>query len=44
MFYVYFPFHLLNAQESEKDAVKKVVEGFFEAFHNQDSVAMKKYM
>lgn len=32
------------AQEGDKEAVKKVVENFFEAFHQQDSVAMKKYM
>lgn len=32
------------AQESDEEAVRKTVEGFFEAFHNQDSVAMKSYM
>ncbi|NKI32508.1 nuclear transport factor 2 family protein [Croceivirga thetidis] len=32
------------AQDSEKESVKKVVEGFFEAFHKQDSMAMKSYM
>ncbi|MEO0573448.1 MAG: nuclear transport factor 2 family protein [Bacteroidota bacterium] len=35
---------LVKAQDSDKEAVKKTVEGFFEAFHNQDSVAMKKYV
>lgn len=39
-----FSLSYVNAQESEKEVVKKVVEGFFEAFHNQDSIAMKKYM
>ncbi len=34
----------LCAQESEKAAVKKTVESFFEAFHNQDSVAMKRFV
>lgn len=32
------------AQDSEKESVKKVVEGFFEAFHKQDSMAMKSYV
>lgn len=32
------------SQDAEKDAVKKVVESFFEAFHNQDSVAMKSFV
>ena len=34
----------LIAQDSKKEMVQKVVEGFFEAFHKQDSVAMKGYM
>lgn len=34
----------LVAQESEEEAVRKTVEGFFEAFHQQDSVGMKRYM
>lgn len=34
----------ITAQNSEEEAVKKVVEGFFEAFHNQDSVGMKSFM
>ncbi len=33
-----------NAQDSEKDAVKQTIEGFFEAFHKQDSVAMKGFV
>ena len=33
-----------NSQQVEKDEVKKTVEGFFEAFHNQDSVAMKQFV
>lgn len=32
------------AQDAEKETVKNVIEGFFEAFHAQDSVAMKTYM
>lgn len=32
------------AQDSDEESVKKVVEGFFEAFHKQDSVAMKSYV
>jgi hypothetical protein len=35
---------ICNAQDTDKDAVKKVVEGFFKAFHQQDSVAMKQFM
>lgn len=34
----------LKAQDSDKEAVKKVVEGFFEAFHQQDSIGMKSYV
>ncbi|MEM8927576.1 MAG: nuclear transport factor 2 family protein [Bacteroidota bacterium] len=33
-----------RAQDSDKEAVRKVVEGFFEAFHNQDSIAMKSFV
>ena len=33
-----------NAQDAEKEAVKKVVEGFFEAFHKQDSLGMKSFV
>lgn len=36
--------NMLIAQNAEKENVKKVVEGFFEAFHKQDSVAMKTFM
>jgi len=32
----------MTAQNDEEVEVKKVVETFFEAFHDQDSVAMKK--
>ena len=35
---------LINAQDSEKEAVKQVVEDFFEAFHKQDSLGMKQFM
>jgi len=31
-------------QDADKAAVKDVIEGFFEAFHQQDSTAMKAYM
>jgi len=34
----------LSAQIDETDRVKKTVEGFFEAFHKQDSIAMKSFM
>ena len=34
----------LWAQEAEKQAVKEVVEEFFQAFHAQDSLGMKQYM
>lgn len=32
---------LLNAQNNEKEEVKKAVEMFFNGFHNQDSVLIK---
>jgi len=35
---------LVFSQNAEEAAVKKVVEGFFEAFHNQDSIAMKSFV
>ncbi len=41
---IVFSFQSLMAQDTDQEAVKKVVEGFFEAFHNQDSVAMKQFM
>lgn len=31
-------------QDSDGEAIKKVIKGFFEAFHQQDSVAMKVFM
>jgi hypothetical protein len=34
----------LFSQSSEEVAVRKTVEGFFEAFHKQDSMAMKGFM
>ncbi|BFP43554.1 nuclear transport factor 2 family protein [Flavobacteriaceae bacterium GF1] len=33
-----------NAQDAEREAVKNVVEGFFEAFHKQDSLGMKSFV
>ncbi len=41
---MFFSANLLVAQDSKKEMVQKVVEGFFEAFHKQDSVAMKSFM
>ena len=32
------------SQESEKQAVKNVIEGFFKAFHAQDSMQMKSFV
>ena len=34
----------VTAQEAEKEAVKQTVQGFFEAFHKQDSVGMKSFV
>ena len=34
----------ISAQEDDADRVRQTVEGFFEAFHAQDSTAMKTYM
>ncbi len=34
----------VTAQEAEKEAVKQTVQGFFEAFHKQDSVGMKGFV
>lgn len=39
-----FAFQSIKSQESDKEAVKRVVEGFFEAFHSQDSIGMKSFM
>lgn len=39
-----FLFVSVSAQDAEKQEVRKVVEGFFDAFHKQDSVSMKKFM
>jgi len=35
---------ITSAQSDEEVKVKEVVEGFFEAFHKQDSIVMKKYV
>ncbi len=35
---------VFRAQDSDKEEVRKVVEGFFEAFHKQDSIAMKSFV
>ncbi len=35
---------ICNAQDAEREAVKKVVKGFFEAFHKQDSLGMKSFV
>ncbi|MEL6976578.1 MAG: nuclear transport factor 2 family protein [Bacteroidota bacterium] len=34
----------LSAQMDEKTLVQKTIEGFFEAFHNKDSLAMKSFV
>nr|WP_298999037.1 nuclear transport factor 2 family protein [uncultured Allomuricauda sp.] len=39
-----FTFISVNAQMDDKALVQKTVEGFFEAFHKQDSVAMKSFV
>ena len=39
-----FAFISVQAQMDDKVLVQKTVEGFFEAFHKQDSVAMKSFM
>jgi len=33
--------YILSAQQSEKDEVKQIVVDFFEAFHKQDTTALK---
>lgn len=33
-----------NAQESDKEVVKKTVEAFFEAFHKQDTTALNSFV
>ncbi len=35
-------FHFGNAQNSEEKMVKKTIEAFFEAFHQQDSMAIRE--
>lgn len=34
----------LSAQMDEKTLVQKTIEGFFEAFHKKDSIAMKSFV
>ena len=41
---LFFAVNPVFSQDSEKDAVKRVVEEFFEAFHKQDSIAMKSFV
>ena len=36
--------YLVCAQDAEKEAVRQVVEDFFDAFHRQDSLGMKQFM
>lgn len=43
-FFILFTFLSLHAQMDDKQLVQKTVEGFFEAFHKQDSTAMKSFM
>lgn len=35
-------FHLGNAQNNEEKMVKRTIEGFFDAFHQQDSMAIRE--
>ena len=35
-------FHVGNAQNNEEKMVKKTIEAFFEAFHQQDSIAIRE--
>ena len=35
-------YNFVNAQNREEKMVKKTIEAFFEAFHQQDSIALKK--
>ncbi len=41
---VFFVLTSVHAQMDEKELVRKTVEGFFEAFHKQDSIGMKSFM
>ncbi|WP_350285610.1 nuclear transport factor 2 family protein [uncultured Croceitalea sp.] len=36
--------NVLKAQDTEKDAVKKTIETFFDGFHKQDSTIMKSVL
>lgn len=40
----FMSFAVVSAQIDEKEAVRKVVETFFEGFHKQDSVLMKSVL
>ena len=44
VFLMFFPLFSLQSQMDEKALVKETVEGFFEAFHQQDSVGMKSFV
>jgi hypothetical protein len=41
IFFLFFQIGM-NAQIPEQDAVRKTIETFFEGFHNQDSLLMKR--
>ncbi|MGB5821572.1 MAG: nuclear transport factor 2 family protein [Saonia sp.] len=44
LFFLLLPltFGIANAQESEKEAVQKTIETFFEGFHQQDTTIIKQ--
>ena len=44
VFLMFFSLFSLQAQMDEKALVKETVEGFFDAFHQQDSVGMKSFV
>ncbi|MEM9869366.1 MAG: nuclear transport factor 2 family protein [Bacteroidota bacterium] len=44
VFLMFFPLFSLQSQMDEKALVKETIEGFFEAFHQQDSVGMKSFV
>lgn len=44
VFLMFFPLFSLQSQMDEKALVKETVEGFFDAFHQQDSVGMKSFV
>jgi hypothetical protein len=41
-FFFFFSLFPLTAQDSEQEAIKKTISDFFEGFHEQDSLMIKK--